>query len=94
MVTVTAVASHGVHPDRKPIRRRVLAAGLPTSAIRELLPCATATGLQHCDHTRKIMREGLSHLDAQIAELTRRRTLLARQDEQLVAAPYRSDGPA
>ena len=40
------------------------------------------------------MREGLSHLDAQIAELTRRRTLLARQDEQLVAAPYRGDGPA
>ncbi|MBV7705527.1 MerR family transcriptional regulator [Nocardia nova] len=87
-----------VYADDAPQRvhriRELLVAGLPTSAIRELLPCATATGLQHCDHTRKIMREGLSHLDTQIAELTRRRTLLARQDEQLVAAPYRSDGPA
>ncbi len=73
--------------------RELLAAGLPTESIRELLPCATATGFEHCDHSRKIMRDGLSRLDAQIAELIRRRTLLAHQDGITAAAPYDREGP-
>ncbi|NKY89432.1 MerR family transcriptional regulator [Nocardia veterana] len=74
--------------------RELLAAGLSTEAIRGLLPCATGTGFQHCDHTRKILRDGLSRLDAQIDELTRRRSLLVRQDESLTAAAYDPSGPS
>ncbi|MFC9995889.1 MerR family transcriptional regulator [Nocardia sp. NPDC127526] len=67
--------------------RDLLEAGLPTRAIRELLPCATDTGYQHCAHSRKVVADGLSHLESQIEDLTRRRTLLARHRESLLASP-------
>ncbi|APA94112.1 MerR family transcriptional regulator [Nocardia seriolae] len=80
------------YPDSAPARvariRELLAAGLPTRDIRELLPCATDSGLQHCDHSRKVVGDGLNRLDDQIAELTRRRELLAKQRDAVLAAPF------
>ncbi|WP_405135433.1 MerR family transcriptional regulator [Nocardia sp. NBC_01388] len=58
--------------------RELLDAGLPTRAIRELLPCATAAGYLHCDHSRKVAQDGLTRLDNQIAELRHQRELLTR----------------
>lgn len=66
-------------PDFVARIRELLDAGLPTRDIRELLPCVTATEVQHCDITRKILSDGLARLDDRIADLTRRRDLLARQ---------------
>ncbi|MEC3951626.1 MerR family transcriptional regulator [Nocardia sp. CDC153] len=83
------------YPDSAPARvariRELLDAGLPTRDIRELLPCATDSGFQHCDHSRKVVGDGLDRLDDQIAELTRRRALLARQRDIVVAAPFDPD---
>ncbi|MTE17515.1 MerR family transcriptional regulator [Nocardia sp. CT2-14] len=75
-------------PDQVARIRELLAAGLPTRDIRELLPCATGSGFQHCDHSRKVVSDGLDRLDGQIAELTRRRMLLARQRDAVLAAPF------
>ncbi|MEC3919491.1 MerR family transcriptional regulator [Nocardia sp. CDC160] len=80
------------YPASAPARvariRELLDAGLPTRDIRELLPCATDSGFQHCDHSRKVVGDGLDRLDDQIAELTRRRALLARQQDIVLAAPF------
>ncbi|MVU83997.1 MerR family transcriptional regulator [Nocardia sp. ET3-3] len=78
-------------PDRVARIRELLDAGLPTRDIRELLPCATDSGFQHCDHSRKVVGDGLHRLDDQIAELTRRRELLARQQDAVLAAPFDPD---
>ncbi|WP_067823836.1 MerR family transcriptional regulator [Nocardia inohanensis] len=75
-------------PTRVQRIRELLRAGLNTRAIRELLPCAVATGIQHCDRTRKIVHDGLSRLDDQIADLTRRRDLLAQHQSAIHAGPY------
>ncbi|MEV6767714.1 MerR family transcriptional regulator [Nocardia sp. NPDC051030] len=81
-----------VYADSAPARviriRELLDAGLPTRDIRELLPCATDSGFQHCDHSREIVQGGLSRLDDQIADLTRRRTLLARQQDAVLSNPF------
>ncbi|WP_433563395.1 MerR family transcriptional regulator [Nocardia sp. CA-151230] len=74
--------------DRVARIRELLDAGLPTRDIRELLPCATDSGFQHCDHSRQVVSDGLDRLDDQIAELTHRRMLLARQQDAVLAAPY------
>ncbi len=80
--------------DQAPARvhriRELLDAGLSTRAIRELLPCATDTGFQHCDHSRKVVQDGLTRLDTQIADLQHQRALLARQEAAVLAAPYES----
>ncbi|WP_369637025.1 MerR family transcriptional regulator [Nocardia sp. JMUB6875] len=76
-------------PERVHRIRALLDAGLPTRDIRELLPCATDSGFQHCDHSRKVVSDGLDRIDDQIAELTRRRELLARQREAVLAEPFR-----
>lgn len=68
--------------------RELLAAGLPTRDIRELLPCATTTGFQHCDHSRKVVHDGLTRLDDQIADLLNRRTLLAHHHDAVLAQPF------
>jgi MerR, DNA binding len=56
--------------------RTLLAAGLPTRVIRELMPCfaGDGTALQACvlDHLRTQMDD----LDSRIADLTRARTAL------------------
>jgi DNA-binding transcriptional MerR regulator len=56
--------------------RTLLAAGLPTKVIRELMPCFVGAGteLQACvfDH----LRTQLAELDSRIADLTRARTTL------------------
>ncbi|MEU6585410.1 MerR family transcriptional regulator [Nocardia sp. NPDC046763] len=75
-------------PDRVARIRELLDAGLPTRDIRELLPCATDSGFQHCDHSRRVVSDGLDRLDDQIADLTHRRMLLARQQDAVLAAPY------
>ncbi|WP_084529654.1 MerR family transcriptional regulator [Nocardia crassostreae] len=67
--------------------RDLLEAGLPTRAIRQLLPCATDTGYQHCDQSRKVVTDGLSHLEAQIESLTRRHALLTRHQQSLLTTP-------
>ncbi|MFE3023939.1 MerR family transcriptional regulator [Nocardia tengchongensis] len=88
------------YPETAPARvgriRELLAAGLPTRDIRALLPCATASGLQHCDHSRQVVSDGLDRLDQQIAELTQRRGLLAGRLDAVLAAPLRTspDSPA
>ncbi|MEV6068927.1 MerR family transcriptional regulator [Nocardia sp. NPDC052001] len=80
------------YDDSAPTRvhriRELLDAGLPTRDIRALLPCAIDTGITHCDHSRKIVHDGLTRLDTQIAELTHRRALLARQQQAVQSRPY------
>lgn len=57
--------------------RTLLAAGLPTAVIRELMPCfvADGTALQTCvlDH----LRTRLAELDSRMADLTQARTALS-----------------
>ncbi|GAB2541865.1 MerR family transcriptional regulator [Nocardia heshunensis] len=74
--------------------RELLDAGLPTREIRELLPCATDSGFQHCEHSRKVVGDGLNRLEDQIAELTRQRDLLARQQDVVLSAPFDPDPEA
>lgn len=74
--------------------RELLAAGLPTREIRELLPCATESGFQHCENSRKVVGDGLNRLEDQIAELTRQRDLLARQRDAVLSAPFDPDPDA
>ncbi|AYF78796.1 MerR family transcriptional regulator [Nocardia yunnanensis] len=74
--------------------RELLDAGLPTRDIRALLPCATESGFQHCDHSRKVVGEGLDRLDDQISDLLRRRELLARQRDAVLSAPFDRDPDA
>ncbi|MGW4241057.1 MerR family transcriptional regulator [Nocardia sp. NPDC004722] len=74
--------------------RELLAAGLPTREIRELLPCATDSGFQHCEHSRQVVSDGLDRLDDQIAELARQRELLARQRDAVLSAPFDPDPDA
>ncbi|QLY34404.1 MerR family transcriptional regulator [Nocardia huaxiensis] len=69
--------------------REFLDAGLPTSAIHDLLPCAMESSVQHCDMSRGIIDDGLARLDDEIAELTRRRSLLARHQDSLLIQPRR-----
>lgn len=78
-------------PDRVARIRELLDAGLPTRDIRELLPCATESGFQHCDHSRKVVSDGLDRLDERIAELAHRRDLLARQRDVVLAAPWEAN---
>ncbi|MGX1805202.1 MerR family transcriptional regulator [Nocardia sp. NPDC055321] len=68
-------------PARVARIRELLDAGLPTRDIRALLPCTTDTGFEHCDHSRKVLHDGLTRLDTRIADLTRRRELLAAHQD-------------
>ncbi|MDN3241893.1 MerR family transcriptional regulator [Glycomyces tritici] len=73
--------------------RRLLEAGVSTAEIRHLIPCATKEGLLHCDHSHAVMRGALDRLDDQIADLNRKRGLLADQAETVAARPYDPIGP-
>ncbi|MEV6872347.1 MerR family transcriptional regulator [Amycolatopsis sp. NPDC051128] len=57
--------------------RALLAAGLPTSVIREVLPCVEGPGpaLEHC--AGPALRERLDGIDDKIATLRTARTALA-----------------
>ncbi|MFF4741335.1 MerR family transcriptional regulator [Streptomyces sp. NPDC001262] len=57
--------------------RELLAAGLGTEAIREVLPCAHGgPALESCDLTLRVLGEQLGRIDAEMAELRRRREAL------------------
>ncbi|WP_264483008.1 MerR family transcriptional regulator [Streptomyces pinistramenti] len=81
--------------------RELLATGLSTDTIRELLPCAQGgPGLQACAFSCGVVEGQLARLDAEIAELLHRREALGRyaglmrerraQDEALAARALRS----
>ncbi|MFK8848699.1 MerR family transcriptional regulator [Streptomyces sp. Ac-502] len=58
--------------------RELLATGLGTDAVRELLPCAQGgPGLVFCDHSCGVVERQMARLDAEIAELARKREALA-----------------
>ncbi|MDX3512766.1 MerR family transcriptional regulator [Streptomyces caniscabiei] len=59
--------------------RGMLAAGLTTDAIREMLPCATdaGPGIDPCPEVLRTMATHLERMDADIADLRRRRAALA-----------------
>lgn len=57
--------------------RELLAAGLSTEVIREVLPCAHGgAGLESCDLTLRVLGEQLAQIDAEMSELRRRREAL------------------
>ncbi|MFI1257269.1 MerR family transcriptional regulator [Streptomyces netropsis] len=57
--------------------RELLAGGLTTEAIRDLLPCAQGgPGLLACEHSVQVVDEQLSRVDEQLAELARKREAL------------------
>lgn len=91
--------SHGYrsYPEDAPTRveqiRRLLEAGVSTREIRHLIPCATSEGLLHCDHSHAVMRDALARLDDQLADLARKRELLAGQSGELSGRPYDPIGP-
>ncbi|MEU7165639.1 MerR family transcriptional regulator [Streptomyces morookaense] len=59
--------------------RELLAAGLNTGDIGEVLPCAHGgPGLVSCDVTVRVLEGQLARLDAEMAELRRRREALSR----------------
>ena len=82
--------AHGYrsYPEDAPMRveqiRRLLEAGVSTREIRHLIPCATKDGMLHCDHSHAVMRGALERLDDQIADLNRKRGLLADQTEATI----------
>lgn len=80
-------------PARVARIRELLDAGLSTNVIHDLLPCTTDTGMDHCEKSRKIIHDGLTRLDDEIAELTRRRALLAEHDAAAMEA-VRGNDPA
>ncbi|UNO43878.1 MerR family transcriptional regulator [Streptomyces sp. MST-110588] len=81
--------------------RELLATGLSTDLIRDLLPCAQGgPALQPCAFSYGVVEQQMARLDAEMAELRRRRAALARyvqvmrvrraQDEALAATALRS----
>ncbi|WP_147945098.1 MerR family transcriptional regulator [Microbispora hainanensis] len=59
--------------------RALLAAGLPTRVIRQVLPCADGrTGLRPCPGVLDLLRAQLDVLDRRTAELADARDLLRR----------------
>ncbi|ANZ16691.1 MerR family transcriptional regulator [Streptomyces noursei] len=82
--------------------RELLATGLNTDSIRDLLPCAQGgPGLMSCSFSCGVVERQMAQLDAEIAELQRRRAALGAyaqvmrerraQDEALAAMALRSD---
>lgn len=60
--------------------RRLLAAGLGTATIRDLLPCVhgDAPLIDHCPRTMAVLREALADMEDSISELSRRHTEVSR----------------
>ncbi|MEW2575956.1 MerR family transcriptional regulator [Streptomyces syringium] len=57
--------------------RELLAGGLTTEAIRDLLPCTQGgPGLLACEHSVQVLDGQLSRVDEQMAELARKREAL------------------
>lgn len=74
--------------------RALLAAGLPTRLIRQVLPCALGDGsVRPCPGVLDLLREHLSRLDRQADELAlARRTLQATIDGSAACAALSADG--
>ncbi|MER6052156.1 MerR family transcriptional regulator [Streptomyces sp. NPDC001793] len=81
--------------------RELLATGLNTESIRDLLPCAQGgPGLVSCTFSCGVVEQQMARLDAEMAELERRRAALGAyaqlmrqrrtQDEALAAMALRS----
>ncbi|MFF2810530.1 MerR family transcriptional regulator [Streptomyces sp. NPDC058000] len=81
--------------------RELLATGLNTESIRDLLPCAQGgPGLNPCTFSCGVVERQMAQLDAEIAELQQRRAALGAyaqvmrerraQDEALAAMALRS----
>ncbi|OKI10318.1 MerR family transcriptional regulator [Streptomyces sp. CB02923] len=81
--------------------RELLATGLGTESIRDLLPCSQGgPGLVLCDFSGGVVERQMAQLDAEIAELARKREALAvyahrmrqrrDQDRALAAMALRS----
>ncbi|MFF4410501.1 MerR family transcriptional regulator [Streptomyces sp. NPDC001404] len=81
--------------------RELLAAGLNTADIGEVLPCAHGgPGLMSCDVTLRVLGDQLARIDAEMAELGRRREALVgvceataarrREDEALARFALRA----
>ena len=69
--------------------RALLAAGLPTRAIRHLLPCTAADGMVlPCAGTLDLMRDQLDALDRRARDLAAARTILAQVIERTEALKY------
>ncbi|MEU1308681.1 MerR family transcriptional regulator [Streptomyces cinnamoneus] len=68
------------HPDagdRVTRIRELLAGGLTTEAIRELMPCTRGgPGLIACDHSVGVLDEQLARVDEQLADLLRKKEAL------------------
>ncbi|WP_406215777.1 MerR family transcriptional regulator [Streptomyces canus] len=71
--------------------RGMLAAGLTTDAIREMLPCATGAGpgIEPCPEVLRTMAVHLERLDTDIEDLRRRRAALAEFREATEARQER-----
>ncbi|WP_405520809.1 MerR family transcriptional regulator [Streptomyces canus] len=71
--------------------RGMLAAGLTTDAIREMLPCATGAGpgIEPCPEVLRTMAAHLERLDTDIEDLRRRRAALAEFREATEARQER-----
>lgn len=68
--------------------RELLAGGLTTEAIRDLLPCAQGgPGLLACDHSVGVLDGQLTRVDEQLAELTRRREALLEVTSAMRVSP-------
>ncbi|MFE5738819.1 MerR family transcriptional regulator [Streptomyces celluloflavus] len=75
--------------------RDLLATGLGTDDIRALLPCAQGgPGLVPCALSRGIMARQLAQLDAEIAELTRRRAALEAYAQTMQDRRTQDEAPA
>ncbi|GAA3863510.1 MerR family transcriptional regulator [Streptomyces sedi] len=74
--------------------RGMLAAGLTTDAIREMLPCVTdaGPGIEPCPEVLRTMTAYLERMDADIAERRRRRAALAAFRDATEARQERGQG--
>ncbi|GAA0272594.1 MerR family transcriptional regulator [Streptomyces polychromogenes] len=76
--------------------RALLAAGLPTRVIRQVLPCTSASGgaaLRPCPGVLANLRAQLEVLDRRAGELETARDLLRRTITATENAPSRVPGP-
>ncbi|MEV4741361.1 MerR family transcriptional regulator [Streptomyces sp. NPDC049555] len=80
--------------------RELLAAGLTTDVIRDLMPCAQSGGLVGCARSSRLLDDQLARVEDQMDELRRKREALLEvtgametrrlEDEALVTEALRS----
>lgn len=68
--------------------RALLAAGLPTRTIRQILPCAAGTSqLRPCPGVLDALREQLTNLDRRADDLARARQILTQTIDRTAQQP-------